>query len=345
LLLNPAGDNLFVAEFEKKADLDRVRNGPPWVVGTRAVLLEDFNVDLKPRDMIFDRLRLWVRILNLPFGYMQKKWGTVIASPIGIAGSVPVVDCDNTGRCWGSYMRVRVEVDVDKPLRRGVTVFSQRRNATDWFNLQYEDLPHYCFSCGILGHSSTDCKNPGEKDDEGKLPYSSDKLVAPDERTKKTQGARSSSGSVSAGQGRYSSHAANKKPGQSSNTGAAQKSKDKQGAPNEVSSPLKKKPSRTPAGSAKARKGHGKEKASGQEEGEKLAGRKRKQEYRVKVAPLLIKPVPAEQLALVVHQNQPAEVVSASEDASYDSNKKSKMGVQSGSADQAGAAEQPCHTQ
>jgi hypothetical protein len=132
LLLNQAGDNLFVAEFEKKADLDRVRNGPPWVVGTRAVLLEDFNVDLKPRDMIFDRLRLWVRILNLPFGYMQKKWGTVIASPIDIAGSVPVVDCDNTGRCWGSYMRVRVEVDVDKPLRRGVNVFSQCRNATDW---------------------------------------------------------------------------------------------------------------------------------------------------------------------------------------------------------------------
>jgi hypothetical protein len=171
--------------------------------------------------MIFDRLRLWVRINNLPFGYMQKKWGTVIASPIGIAGSVPVVDCDNTGRCWGSYMRVRVEVDVDKPLRRGVTVFSQRRNATEWFDLQYEDLPYYCFSCGILGHSSTECKNPGERDDEGKLPYSADKLVAPDERKKKTQGAKSSSGSVSAGHGRSSSPL-KERPGQSfSQSGAA----------------------------------------------------------------------------------------------------------------------------
>ncbi|KAE8778582.1 hypothetical protein D1007_48482 [Hordeum vulgare] len=160
LLLNPAGDNVFVAEFGKKSDMDRVKDGPPWVVGKHAVLLRDFDVDLKPRDMVFNRLKVWVRILNLPFGYMQKKFGTAIAGPIGIEGSVPQVDCDATGRCWGSYMRARVEVDVDKPFRRGVTVFSQRRNTTEWFEVQYENLPHYCFSCGILGHSSIECKNP-----------------------------------------------------------------------------------------------------------------------------------------------------------------------------------------
>jgi hypothetical protein len=39
LQLNPAGDNLFVAEFGTKADMDRVMDGPPWVVGKHAVLL------------------------------------------------------------------------------------------------------------------------------------------------------------------------------------------------------------------------------------------------------------------------------------------------------------------
>jgi hypothetical protein len=95
-----------------------------------------------------------------------------------------------------------VEVNVDKPLLRGVTVFSQRRNATDWFDVQYEGLPHYCFSCGIVGHSSIECKNPGERDADGKLPYSADWLVATDERKKKFQGAKSSSDSTSTGQGR-----------------------------------------------------------------------------------------------------------------------------------------------
>jgi hypothetical protein len=101
-------------------------------------------------------------------------------------------------------MRVWVEVDVDKPLMRGVTVFSSRWNATDWFDVQYENLPHYCFSCGMLGHSSTECKNPGERDAEGNLPYSGDRLCAPDDRKKKgqSQGAKSSGGSVSTGPGR-----------------------------------------------------------------------------------------------------------------------------------------------
>ncbi|KAK1618511.1 hypothetical protein QYE76_024028 [Lolium multiflorum] len=56
LVFNSAGDNLFVAEFGTKGDMDRVVHGPPWVVGKRAVLLQDFNVDLKPKDMIFNVL-------------------------------------------------------------------------------------------------------------------------------------------------------------------------------------------------------------------------------------------------------------------------------------------------
>jgi hypothetical protein len=197
LLLNPGGDNIFVAEFATKVDMDRVLDGPPWVVGRHAVLLQGFNVEQRPRDIIFNRLKVWVRILNLPFGYMHKRSGTVIAGSIGVEESVPVVDCDASGRCWGNFMRVRVEIDVDKLLQRGVTVFSQRRNTTDWFELQYENLPRYCFSCGMLGHSSTECLNPGERDADGRLPYSADFLCAPDEKKKKTQGAQSSSGSMS----------------------------------------------------------------------------------------------------------------------------------------------------
>jgi hypothetical protein len=168
-------------------DKDRVADGPPWVVGKHAVLLQDFDPDLKPRDMVFNKLKVWARIFNLPFGYMHKRWGAVIASSLSVEGSVPVVDCDDSGQCWGSFMRVRVEVDVNKPLRRGVKVFSQRKNTTDWFDVQYEQLPHYCFSCGVIGHSSLECKDPGERDAEGKLPYSAEFLCATDDRRKKVQ--------------------------------------------------------------------------------------------------------------------------------------------------------------
>jgi hypothetical protein len=58
LLLNPAGENRFVAEFAAKADKDRVLDGPPWVVGKHAVLLKEFNIDLKPKDMVFNGMKV-----------------------------------------------------------------------------------------------------------------------------------------------------------------------------------------------------------------------------------------------------------------------------------------------
>jgi hypothetical protein len=73
-------------------------------------------VDIRPRDMVFNGLKVWARIINLPFGYMHKRWGAMTAGSQGMEVIVPSVDCDDTGRCRGSYMCVRVEVDVNKPL-------------------------------------------------------------------------------------------------------------------------------------------------------------------------------------------------------------------------------------
>ncbi|KAM0921704.1 hypothetical protein ACQ4PT_006652 [Festuca glaucescens] len=317
---------------------------PRGLVFNPAVLLREFDVDQKPSDMCFNNLKVWARIMNFPFGYMHKRWGAVIARSLGIEGSVPVVDCDGTGRCWGGFMRVRVEVDVDKPLLWGVTVFSQRRNLTDWFDVQYENLPLYCFSCGIFGHSSTECKNPGERDAEGKLSYSADRLCALDERKNKSQIAKSSSGSASAGQGRSSLQPTGENPRQSTNRGRASK-KDKQGDGGEVLSPAKKKNPNARTTAAKARKGQVKEKAPDQEEGEKLAGRKRKPEYRVK-APLILEAAPTSQLAMALHKNpSPQEDVVPTEEVSSDSSKKPKTSVDVRSEDQAGAVEQPCRMQ
>jgi hypothetical protein len=43
-------------------------------------------------------------------------------------------------------MRLRVEVKVDEPLLRAVTVYSSLLQTTESFVVQYERLPIYCFS-------------------------------------------------------------------------------------------------------------------------------------------------------------------------------------------------------
>ncbi|KAI5021089.1 hypothetical protein ZWY2020_054499 [Hordeum vulgare] len=117
---------------------------------------------------------------------MNSQRGTALASPIGL---VTKVESDALGRCWGGYMRLRVEVKVDEPLLRCVTVFSSKLQSTESYAVQYERLPIYCHSCGFIGHSTLVCATPAERDENDELPYSAKKLSVPDE--KRSGGARS----------------------------------------------------------------------------------------------------------------------------------------------------------
>jgi hypothetical protein len=329
-------------------DKDYVVDGPSWVVDKHTVLLQEFNPGLKPRYMVFNKLKVWARIFNLPFGYMHKRWGDVISSSLCMEGSVPVVYCDDIGRCWGSFMRVRVEVDIDKMLRRGVKVFSQCRNTTDWFDVQYEQLPHYCFSCGVIGHSSLECKDPGERDAEGNLPYLAEFLCASDDRRKKMQGTRSSSGSVSDDQN--NGQAPVRDQGDYSVTVGGEKGQNARDI-GEVSSPAKKKNLCSHPNQTKAAKGQGRGKELVLRDGNSVSGQKLKnhQEYRPKPSQGVADQ--AGSLAMAVHGNarvepeEETEEIQKEGELSSDSNKKMRTIVDKGSTDLVGAAQQSHCTQ
>jgi hypothetical protein len=140
----------------------------------------------------------------LPFNLRTPGWGKAIAKQI---------DKDATQTAFdpvGGFLRARVTVDVTKPLRRGILIESAARKGTDWYEFQYEHLPHFCFSCGRLGHSDLLCPTPGPRDANGNLPYGAG-LRALDER-KKTNSNENSSREQPSGQNgkwetRFSSNA------------------------------------------------------------------------------------------------------------------------------------------
>jgi hypothetical protein len=173
------GDNTFIVEFATKLDKDRVEAGAPWTVGKHAVLINNFDARQRPSDVCFDKLTLWARIKNPRFELMNMCWGEELGAKLG---KVECVEADSQGRAWGDYLRVRVTVDITKPLLRWVTAYSKNHREFETFEVVYERLPHYCFSCGLLGHSSMECPTPAERDGEGKLPWNADKLCVKDEK-------------------------------------------------------------------------------------------------------------------------------------------------------------------
>ncbi|CAN6226514.1 unnamed protein product [Urochloa humidicola] len=176
-------ENLFIAEFGGHKEKKKAVDGSPWIVGRHAVMLQEYDETLRPSDVCFDRMEMWVRILNLPFGWMNERRR---ARAAGLIGSVVKVDVDADGKASGPFLRARVAVEVDKPLHRGVLLKTNKEAAPEWFDIQFEKLPFYCFSCGRMGHTKLECPTPAKKNALGKLPYEV-ALRAPDEKKKKLQ--------------------------------------------------------------------------------------------------------------------------------------------------------------
>lgn len=175
------GDNMFVAVFESKRDKDRIWDGSPWHVSKNAVILAEFEECMRPDEVSFDRLQLWARVINLPYNLRDDVWGKEIANQIDKNASS--VQFDHTG----GYLHARVTIDVSKPLRRWIPIESARRKKQDLYEIQYEHVPHFCFSCGRLGHSELFCPTPSKRDKNGELPFGAS-LRAPEERRKDFSG-------------------------------------------------------------------------------------------------------------------------------------------------------------
>jgi hypothetical protein len=175
------GDNVFVATLETQRDRDRICEGAPWMVSKHAVVLEFFNINLKPDELRFERIPMWVRVVNLTFKYLRPPWVERIAA---LTGDVIKIDRDANGYAWGEFLRVRVWVPVQEPLMRCIKIDNirkvdgERKKFVEFYDLQYENLPYFCFSCGLLGHADIFCPTPASRDSQGRLPYS-DKLRAP----------------------------------------------------------------------------------------------------------------------------------------------------------------------
>jgi len=52
-------------------------------VGRQVVILKEFNYDLRPSEVSFDDLAIWVNILNLPLALRDERWGLKLAGKIG----------------------------------------------------------------------------------------------------------------------------------------------------------------------------------------------------------------------------------------------------------------------
>ncbi|XP_040244193.1 uncharacterized protein [Aegilops tauschii subsp. strangulata] len=168
LNFRPLGENVFVASFMKKRDSDLIFDGGPWMVGKHCVVLERFNIRPRPSELKFEKIKIWVRVINLPFNLLCPPWPKRIAAMVG---EVITLNADDKGFAFGDCLRIRAWIRVDEPLMRWVQLEKARTKETEFFDIQYENLPYFCFSCGLLGHGELLCPTLAGRDEYGRPPY------------------------------------------------------------------------------------------------------------------------------------------------------------------------------
>ncbi|KAF4359542.1 hypothetical protein F8388_003545 [Cannabis sativa] len=76
----------------------------------------------------------------------------------GLVGRVVKVDLNEENPAsWGKYLKVLVDVEVEKPLFSGC-FFDVASGIKKWIQIKYEKIGILCYFCGCLGHQQRGCK-------------------------------------------------------------------------------------------------------------------------------------------------------------------------------------------
>jgi hypothetical protein len=148
-------DNMWLVEFSDDGDKRRVLEGRPWSFDRQILVLNEFDGITPPSQLDFSHSPFWVQVHDMPLLYMNKNVGTKIGNSLGELQEVDVVG-NKLG--WGSYLRLRVSLDITKPLDHGRAL--KFAGKSSWMEFKYEKLPLFCFRCGCIVHGSKGCPVP-----------------------------------------------------------------------------------------------------------------------------------------------------------------------------------------
>lgn len=166
-------DKRFILEFFEEGDYNHVIKGGPWRYREDAVIIEPLKDGVVPESVKFSKIPIWVQFRKTPFYLLSKVLAIDLA---GRVGSFICIDNFARGDICEKFIRARVELPIDHPLRRWIPIVDGISEEEVIVNLHYERLPNLCSFCGFIVHLYTSCTLPG---DHKKKNYSEELGVKP----------------------------------------------------------------------------------------------------------------------------------------------------------------------
>lgn len=120
------GENLFLFMFHQPSGNTYALEEGSWKFGNGLLVREDFVPHKTLDEYAFSQVKIRICINNIPMGMMTKEMGERLGD---VVGETLRVDVGKYGRAFGRILKVKVRLQIDKPLMRGVIL--QKENDDD----------------------------------------------------------------------------------------------------------------------------------------------------------------------------------------------------------------------
>ncbi|XBH87555.1 hypothetical protein VPH35_074981 [Triticum aestivum] len=168
-------ENIFLFNFRQPAGWRRALEEGPWWFDKELLVMEEYDPEKTVEEYDFNLIPIWIRVFGLPLGSMNRGMGELIGSDFH---EVLDVDVGHDGRAVGKFLRIKVKLDINEPLMRGFTLDRNTEYGTKavevieneeekrkkkkklvWCRFEYEHMPDFCYTCGIICHSENECSS------------------------------------------------------------------------------------------------------------------------------------------------------------------------------------------
>ncbi|KAL0011141.1 hypothetical protein SO802_006249 [Lithocarpus litseifolius] len=146
------GNHLILFSFDNLGDVDRILKSEPWCFDKHLMVLSQFDKDTPLNPLELKKVSFWVQVFDIPVRFRNREVAEQICEAIG--SIIHPTDASNIN--GGSFIRVRVRVDISLPLYRG-RLITLEDGKEHWVSFKYERLPNLCYWCGLLTHGDRDC--------------------------------------------------------------------------------------------------------------------------------------------------------------------------------------------
>lgn len=151
------GHGFYIFQFATEEQRNEILDSSSFKLNLGTLYMQPWVPNFDPGKAATTLAKVWIRLFGLGYEYLHR---SIILSLAAAFGRPIRIDTNSLDRCFGTYVKVLVEVDFSKPI--DTFVLLETSTATIRVEMSMEDCPAFCTHCMALGHMTAACSRvPG----------------------------------------------------------------------------------------------------------------------------------------------------------------------------------------